>query len=303
MACHEARAAGGDQASAFTAEMRQTMRGRISLEQDLRRGLDAAEFDLYFQPIVPLTKDGDMSLEALLRWRHPRLGLLAPPAFIQVAIDSGVILELGRRVLGAACSSLAKLRAQKGLDELAVTVNMSAPEILLPGTAEAIKMELLRSGVPPRALTIEITETAFMVDLDRAAAAIAEIRELGVNISLDDFGTAYSSLSWLRRLSIDKVKVDRSFVAGIEHTPEDLAIVRSIVDLTKAFKRDVVAEGVENVNQLRILRELGVDYAQGYLLARPEPLEKFDAARLNAFLAIDQILDSGAATPARSRSG
>ena len=105
MACHEARAAGGDRASPFTAEMRQAMRGRISLEQDLRRGLDAQEFDLHFQPIVPLQKDGDMSLEALLRWRHPRLGVLAPPAFIQVAIDSGVILELGRRVLSAACGA------------------------------------------------------------------------------------------------------------------------------------------------------------------------------------------------------
>jgi predicted signal transduction protein with EAL and GGDEF domain len=303
MACHEARAAGGDRASPFTAEMRQTMRGRISLEQDLRRGLDAAEFDLHFQPIVPLLKDGDTSLEALLRWRHPRLGLLAPPAFIQVAIDSGVILELGRRVLGAACAALAKLRAQKGIEQLGMTVNMSAPEVLMPGTAEAIHMELLRNGVPARALTIEITETALMIDLDRAAAAIAEIRELGVNISLDDFGTAYSSLSWLRKLAIDKVKIDRSFVAGIEHEPKDLAIVRSVVDLTKAFKRDVVAEGVENLNQLRILRALGVDHAQGYLFSRPEPLEKFDAARIKAFATIDQVLESGDAIPARSQLG
>jgi predicted signal transduction protein with EAL and GGDEF domain len=303
MACHEAHVAGGDRASPFTAEMRQSMRGRISLEQDLRRGLDAQEFDLYFQPIVPLAKDGDMSLEALLRWRHPRLGVLAPPAFIQVAIDSGVMLELGRRVLAAACSSLAKLRSQHGLAQLGMTVNMSAPEVLMPGTAEAIQMELLRNGLPPRSLTIEITETALIIDLDRAAAAIAEIRELGVNLSLDDFGTAYSSLSWLRKLSIDKVKIDRSFVAGIEHEPKDLAIVRSVVELTKAFKRDVVAEGVENLNQLRILRALGVDHAQGYLFARPEPLEKMDAARLNALRTIDQGFDDGDAIAACSQLG
>jgi EAL domain-containing protein (putative c-di-GMP-specific phosphodiesterase class I)/GGDEF domain-containing protein len=303
MACHEARAAGGDRASPFTAEMRQAMRGRISLEQDLRRALDAAEFDLHFQPIVPLTKDGDMSLEALLRWRHPRLGLLAPSAFIQVAIDSGVILELGRRVLGAACAALAKLRLQKGIEQLGMTVNMSAPEVLMPGTADAIQMELLRHGLPPHALTIEITETALMIDLDRAAAAIAEIRELGVKISLDDFGTAYSSLSWLRKLVIDKVKIDRSFVAGIEHEPKDLAIVRSVVDLTKAFKRDVVAEGVENLNQLRILRALGVDHAQGYLFSRPEPLEKFDAARIRAFGTFDPVPESGDDTPARIQLG
>ena len=300
MACHEARVAGGDRITPFTAEMRQTMRGRISLEQDLRRGLDAAEFDLHFQPIVPLA-GGELSLEALLRWRHPRLGVLAPTAFIQVAIDSGVMLELGRRVLGAACSSLAKLRTQKGLEQLGITVNMSAPEILLPGTAEAIQMELLRHGLPPTSLTIEITESALMIDLDRAAAAIGEIREIGVGISLDDFGTAYSFLSWLRKLAIDKVKIDRSFVAGIEHEPQDLAIVRSIVELTKAFNREVVAEGVEDLNQLRILRELGVNYAQGYLFSRPEALEKFDAARLKAIVAIGKA--DGDATPARIRRG
>ena len=303
MACHEARAAGGDRASPFTAEMRQAMRGRISLEQDLRRGLDAQEFDLHFQPIVPLVKGGDLSLEALLRWRHPRLGLLAPADFIQVAVDSGVILELGRRVLGAACAALSKIRLQKGLEQLGMTVNMSAPEVLMPGTAEAIQMELLRNGLPARALTIEITETALIIDMDRAATAIAEIRELGVKLSLDDFGTAYSSLSWLRKLSIDKVKIDRSFVAGIEHDPKDLAIVRSIVELTRAFERDVVAEGVENANQLRILRELGVDHAQGFLFARPEPIEKFDAARLTALVPLDELRDDGDATPARSQLG
>jgi len=303
MACHEARVAGGDRASPFTAEMRQTMRGRISLEQDLRRALDAQEFDLHFQPIVPLLKGGDLSLEALLRWRHPRLGVLAPMAFIQVAIDSGVMLELGRRVLGAACAALAKLRVQKGLEQMGMTINMSAPEVLMPGTAEAVQMELLRNGLPARALTIEITETALIMDLDRAAAAIAEIRELGVKISLDDFGTAYSSLSWLRKLSIDKVKIDRSFVAGIEHEPKDLAIVRSIVDLTKAFERDLVAEGVENANQLRILRELGVDHAQGFLFARPEPIEKLDAASLIALVTLDQALGDADARPARSQRG
>jgi diguanylate cyclase len=125
-----------------------------------------------------------------------------------------------------------------------------------------------------------VTETALICDLERAAEAIAEIRALGVQISLDDFGTAYSSLSWLRQLPIDKVKIDRSFVAGMITQREDLAIVRSIVELAKAFGRDVVAEGVETVDQLRVLRELGVDHAQGYLFARPLPFEKIDARAL-----------------------
>jgi EAL domain-containing protein (putative c-di-GMP-specific phosphodiesterase class I)/GGDEF domain-containing protein len=302
MACHEARVAGGDRVKPFTAAMRQGMRGRLSLEQDLRRALDAAEFTLHFQPIVPLKKGGVLSFEALLRWRHPRLGLLAPDAFIQVAIDSGVMLELGRRVIGNACSSLAKLRTQKGLEQVEMTINMAAPEVLLPGTAEAIRMELMRNDLPAQALTIEITETALMVDLARAAAAIAEIRALGVGISLDDFGTAYSSLCWLRQLAIDKVKIDRSFVAGIEHEPRDLAIVRSIIELTKAFNRQVVAEGVENENQLSMLRELGVDHAQGFLFARPDQIEKFDAARLRQITSLSFAENAGA-IPAHSRIG
>jgi EAL domain-containing protein (putative c-di-GMP-specific phosphodiesterase class I) len=157
---------------------------------------------------------------------------------------------------------------------------MSAPEILLPGTADAVRSELLSLGLPPRALTLEITETTLIVDLDRAAEALAEIRALGVSISLDDFGTAYSSLSWLRELPIDKVKIDRSFVAGITTEPGDLAIVKSIVDLSKAFNRDVIAEGVETAEQLRMLRALGVDQAQGFLFAMPQPLEKIDVRAL-----------------------
>jgi predicted signal transduction protein with EAL and GGDEF domain len=280
MAAIEARKIGGDGIAPFTERMRETMRSRISLEQDLRRGLDAAEFDLFFQPIVPLLPGGGASVEALLRWRHPAHGVLAPSEFIQVATDSGVMLELGRRVLRAACGAISRLRGRSGLEDLEVTVNMSAPELLLPGTADAVRSELLAHGLPPRALTLEITETALMLDLDRAAEALREIRALGVQISLDDFGTAYSSLCWLRKLPIDKVKIDRSFVSGMTKEPQDLAIVKSIIELAKAFNHDVVAEGVETVEQLRLLRELGVDHAQGFLFAQPQPLERIDSRAL-----------------------
>jgi EAL domain-containing protein (putative c-di-GMP-specific phosphodiesterase class I)/GGDEF domain-containing protein len=282
MAALEARKAGGDRVEPFSESMRKTMRTRLSLEQDLRRGLDAAEFDLHFQPIVPLMPGGSAAVEALLRWRHPAHGVMSPCEFIQVAIDSGVMLELGRRVLRESCASIARLRGRPGLEDLEITVNMSAPEVLLPGTADVIRSELLAHGIPPRALTLEITETSLMVDMERAAEALAEIRALGVQVSLDDFGTAYSSLCWLRKLPIDKVKIDRTFVSGILHEPQDLAIVRSIIDLAKAFNRDVVAEGVETVEQLKLLRELGVDHAQGYLFAPPQPLEKIDARALRS---------------------
>jgi diguanylate cyclase (GGDEF)-like protein len=284
MAMHEAQTAGGDHTVAFTSKMRHVMRERVAIEQDLRRGLDAAEFDLHFQPIICLKTGVAHSVEALLRWRHPRHGLLAPDAFMGVAIESGIMLELGRRVLAAACTSLARLRAQPGLEDMTMTINMSAPEVLLPGTADAVRLELLRNELPPRALAIEITETALIVDMDRAVSAVAEIREIGVNISLDDFGTAYSSLTWLRRLPIDKIKIDRAFVAGIEREACDLAIVKSVIQLAKAFKHEVVAEGVETPGQLSILRELGVDYVQGFLFARPAPLETLSAASLGSFM-------------------
>jgi diguanylate cyclase len=229
----------------------------------------------------------------LLRWRHPRYGVLSPGSFIGLAIDAGIMMELGRRVLRSACESVAKLRAKPGLEGLEITVNMSAPEVLLPGTADAIRRELLRNALPPEAITIEITETALIVDLDRAAVAIGEIRALGVKLSLDDFGTAYSSLSWLRRLPIDQVKIDRSYVSGIENEPRDLAIVKSVVELAKAFKRGVVAEGVESAGQLAVLKGLGVDHAQGFHFARPLPLAKLDIRQLRA-LAANGTLAPGA---------
>jgi diguanylate cyclase (GGDEF)-like protein len=280
MAMQAARQRGGDRMVPFTSAMRREMTDRVALEQDLRRGLDAAEFELEYQPIVPLNGHGRLSLEALLRWRHPRRGLLAPCSFIGVAIDAGIMMELGRRVLRSACESLASLRTKSGFGEVQVTINMSAPEVLLPGTADAIRLELLRNALPPDAVTIEITETALIVDLDRAAVAIGEIRALGVKLSLDDFGTAYSSLSWLRRLPIDQVKIDRSYVSGIEHEPRDLAIVRSVVELAKAFQRGVVAEGVETQGQLEVLKKMGVDSAQGYFFAKPMPMSKLDVRHL-----------------------
>jgi EAL domain-containing protein (putative c-di-GMP-specific phosphodiesterase class I) len=286
MATLEARNSGCNRVAPFTAEMREKMRSRVGLEQDLRRAVSASEFELHFQPIIPLGGRGNVSLEALLRWRHPRRGLLAPAEFIEVAVQSGVMLELGRHVLHTACEGIANLRARTGMADLEVTINMSAPEVLLPGTAETVRAALEQNNLSPQTVTIEITESAFMVDLARAAAAIGEIRALGVRVSLDDFGTAYSSLSWLRSLPIEKLKIDRSYVSGIEREPFDLAIVKSIVDLAKAFKRDVVAEGVETTRQLQTLRELGVDFAQGFLFAQARPMEDFDADRLHAMCAI-----------------
>jgi diguanylate cyclase len=275
LAALEAKAQGGDRIRSFATDIRDRLLARARLEQDLRRGLEAKEFELYFQPIVNLNNQRCISVEALLRWNHPQRGLLSPGDFMSVAMESGVMLELGRRVIRHACEGVVQLRAQTGIRHLGLCINLSASEILLPGTSEVIEVELKRSGLPGAALVIEITESALMMDLDRAGEALEELRASGVRVSLDDFGTAYSSLSWLRQLPIDCVKIDRGFVAGIAHDRRDLAIIRSIVGLTRALEQTVVAEGIESTAQLELLQELGVEYGQGYFFAPPEPTARF----------------------------
>jgi diguanylate cyclase (GGDEF)-like protein len=281
LALLDAKHAGGDRAQAFAAPMRERLRQRASVEQELRRGLDAREFDLHFQPVIDLAQGRCISVEALLRWQHPQRGLLTPQEFMQVGIESGVMLELGRRVLRAACEGIATIRRQTGLDSLSVSVNMCAPEVLLPGTAEAAHAELARANLPASALTIEITETVLMVDLERANNILRFIKEGGIRIGLDDFGTAFSSLSWLRWLPIDVVKIDRSFVTGLPTDNRNAAIIRAIVELSRSFNQQVIAEGIETPQQLTALRDLGVMLGQGYLFARPEPAETFSRTWLS----------------------
>jgi EAL domain-containing protein (putative c-di-GMP-specific phosphodiesterase class I)/GAF domain-containing protein len=278
LAADSARAAGGGAAKPFAAELRDTLQARASIEQDLRRALDADEFALHYQPIVHLASGRCVGMEALLRWNHPQLGVVRPDHFMQIAIESGIMLELGRRVIRAACEGLVRLRSRTGMPDLAMSINMSAPEVLLPGTVEALDRELRTAGIPAAAFTIEITESVFILDLVRARQVLEEIRTCGVSVSLDDFGTAFSSLSWLRELPIDSVKIDRAFVAGMERDTRDLAIVKSIVGLAAAFSQRIVAEGIETPGQAKMLRDCGLEYGQGYLFAAPAPIEEIDAS-------------------------
>ena len=275
LALLDAKHAGGDRAQSFAPSMRERLRVRAGVEQELRRGLDANEFEVHFQPVIELNTGHCSSVEALLRWQHPERGLLTPQDFMQVGIESGVMLELGRRVLRAACEGIAVIRNQTGLGSLSVSVNMCAPEVLLPGTAQTAYDELSRADLPASALTIEITESVLMVDLERANNILRFIKEGGIRIGLDDFGTAFSSLSWLRWLPIDVVKIDRSFVAGLPTDTRNTAIIRAIVDLSRSFDQQIVAEGIETPQQLNALRELAVPLGQGFLFARAEPLAAF----------------------------
>jgi predicted signal transduction protein with EAL and GGDEF domain len=280
LAAQAAQAAGGERARPFSSEMREQMLHRIRMEQDLRRALEEKEFALEFQPIVEIDRHYCKAVEALVRWRHPQRGLLLPEQFMAVAIDAGIMADLGRRVLRAACQGVAEVRSRTHSSDLELTVNMSVPELLLSGTAEVVRQELGEAGLPASALTIEVTESEVITDLARTRTALEEIRASGVKISLDDFGTAHSSLSWLRGLPVDNLKIDRSFVIGVEHDRRDEAIVQSILGLGAAFDQTVVAEGIETSNQLRKLSQLGLRFAQGNLFAEPRAPAGVDDAWL-----------------------
>lgn len=275
LAATEARQSGGNAVRPFSSSMRDRVRDRALVEQDLRRALGAEQFVLHFQPVVDLRSGRCVSVEALLRWRHPERGLLLPSDFLGVAIECGAMIEIGRWALRAACDALRGLRQTTGLPLLTVSVNMCAPEILLPGTAEAAQAALSSAGLEGDALTIEITETVLLADVARADGVLRTMREAGIRVGLDDFGTGFSSLSWLLSLPIDAVKIDRSFVSSLPGDWRSAVIVRALSDLCHRFGQQVIAEGIDSADQVDVLVEMGLPRGQGYLFAAPAPVEQF----------------------------
>ncbi len=248
-------------------------RNRRQLELDLREALQKSQLRLDYQPIYDLRAEAICGFEALMRWSHPTRGAIPPSDFIPVAEQSGLIVALGEWALHEACRE-----AMRWPGELRVAVNVSAIQFRNAGLASVVLQALARSGLPPRRLEIEITESIF---LDGSAATfelLHGLRAIGVRIALDDFGTGYSSLSYLRNFPFDKIKIDRSFVIGIAEDPRSAAIVRAIVDLAGAFDMDITAEGVEEARQLAELRTQGCGSIQGFLFSRP--LDAAAVARL-----------------------
>ncbi|MGH9179491.1 MAG: EAL domain-containing protein [Acidimicrobiales bacterium] len=242
-----------------------------SMVDALRVALDTGQFHLVYQPKVALATDRIVGLEALLRWDHPELGPVAPGEFIAVAENSGLIIPIGTWALEAACRQCASWQqAFPRGTPLSVAVNASARQFRA-GLVDVVRGAIAGSGIDPAGVCLEVTESTVMDDVDAAVSILGELKELGLTISIDDFGTGYSSLAYLRRLPLDEVKIDRSFVDGLATDPEDTAIVAAVISLAHALDRDVVAEGVETEEQLHKLRALGCELAQGYLLARPMP--------------------------------
>ncbi len=267
-AMYDAKARGRNTYRVYSARLAEDASDRTRMESALRKSLDRDELRLVYQPKLSLRSGRITGAEALLRWRSAELGHVPPSKFIPMAEETGLILQLGEWALRQALSQ-ARAWKDSGLPEIRIAVNVSSVQLTRGGYAEMVKNVLENMALSPGWLEIELTESALMVDPKRASATIADLRSLGVKVAIDDFGTGYSSLSYLRGLAIDTVKIDKSFVDGIEHNVDDEVLTSTIVLMAHSLGLSVVAEGVETEQQLRFLRGENCDEVQGYWLARP----------------------------------
>ena len=248
---------------------------RIDLEAALRRALERDELQVYYQPVFSIADRRILAVEALVRWNHPERGLLDPAHFIALAEDTGLILPLGRVVLESACTQARAWHDQFGVN-LSVGVNLSARQFQHAGLGEDVEAVLRSTGVDPSQLCLEITESLAMEHVERTSEVLTRLKWLGVRVAIDDFGTGYSSLAYLASFPIDVVKIDRSFVDGVDQDPVKSAIITSVITLSQAIGSTTVVEGVETAAQLEHLRSLGCPLAQGYHLGRPVPAHELE---------------------------
>ena len=266
MALYGAKADGRGTFRFFEPEMNTRMKARRELEMDLRKALVSKEFELFYQPLVSLQTNEINGFEALLRWNHPKRGLVGPADFIPVAEETGLIVPLGEWVLKAAC-----YEAVDWPDNIKVAVNLSSAQLNNRNLLNVVIGALGETGMPARKLQLEITETMLLQNTFATLATLHELRKLGVQIALDDFGTGYSSLSYLRSFPFDKIKIDRSFIKDLSNGAEPVAIVQAVANLAKCLRMDSTAEGVETQQQADMLQAMGCTEMQGYLFSRPRP--------------------------------
>jgi len=268
-AMYRAKSLGKNRHEVFDKIMHERAVRLLQVETDLRRGVERDEFVLHYQPIVSLETGRLAGFEALVRWQHPEAGFISPGEFIPVAEETGLIIPIGRWVLQEACRQMSIWQTELSAEELTISVNLSSRQFTQPDFIEQVAAILSQSGLPPRCLKLEITESMVMENIETTVGMLTQLRGLGVELSIDDFGTGYSSLSYLHRFPINTLKIDRSFVTRMTDNTENGEIVRTIITLARSLEMNVVAEGVETPMQLAQLRSLDCDYGQGYLFSRP----------------------------------
>ena len=263
-----AKTQGRDKYQFFSSEMETRSRAITKMVSDLRTALEEQQFELYYQPQVDASNGSVVGMESLIRWFHPEDGMVSPLDFIPVAEEMGMIVPIGEWVLNEACHSASEW-ISSGHSGLRVSVNVSAKQFLDPGFKTSIISALKSSGLDPRCLVLEITESMLMGDIDQLAVLLQDIKKLGVSFSLDDFGTGYSSLSYLKKFPIDELKIDRSFLLEVPANNDDNSIVRAIIAMANSLGQKVVAEGVEDDKQLEFLRQHNCDTIQGFYFSKP----------------------------------
>ena len=284
IAMYTAKSNGKNRIETYQPEMHAAAMTRLSLRGDLERAMERDEFFLVYQPIVCLTDERPMGVEALLRWRHPERGVVNPTEFVPLTEETGLIVKLGRWVLEQACRQVRAWDHVGGMSNVVVNVNVSARQLQESDFVRQVASILAATRLDPGRLTLEFTESILLRDTDLTINTLHGLKALGVRLAIDDFGTGYSSLSYLRRLPIDVLKIDGSFISGVASEPGQVAVVRSIVELAETLHLETVAEGIEGDAQLQALRGLSAQMGQGFLFSRP-----LSAAELPAALSSMQV--------------
>ena len=273
-----AKRSGRNNFQTYAHDMNAASAERLQMETALRHAVARGELTLHYQPSAEIASGRIAGVEALVRWRHPQRGMIAPDKFIPLADETGLIGEIGRWVLFEACAQARRWR-DSGLEPLKVSVNVSAVQFRRGDLAQVVHAALAQTGLPPACLDLEITETVLMQDAAATIATLRSLKTMGVSISVDDFGTGYSSLAYLQRFPIDTLKIDKSFMAAVTADEHNAAIVRTVIALAKSLRLESIAEGVEFADQVAYLRAEGCDRLQGYYLSRP-----LEPARLLEFI-------------------
>jgi diguanylate cyclase (GGDEF)-like protein len=273
-AMHHAKKTGKNTFQYYSSTMNASGRERLALEADLRRALERNELSVYYQPQVDIHTGKTVSAEALVRWNHPKHGLVSPANFIPLAEEMGLIIEIGNWVLTEACSTLKAWQSQ-GLELQKIAVNLSSLQFKQSDLLEQTQKVLKETGLEPKFLELELTESIIMNDAGSTVEVLHALKDMGVRLSVDDFGTGYSSLNYLTKFPLDELKIDKSFIVDVDSDRHNASIVTAIVAMAKSLGLEVVAEGVETEAQLGFVAEQGVRVVQGFFFSKPLPKEEF----------------------------